>query len=243
MTTSSTTHHHLDDLRQEWRSLGRSRASRLAFLLLREVHPRLEETRATDLADIVELLEPGSGLTQIERAELASSLLEVAPQDPLLIRALLQTLLPGLVAVARRLDWGRGRSEDPGAFLGDLISLTYEVILEWGGQRRPYAAPDLLNAVRCRMRRQLLPVHRQREVAHGLLTDTSWVIATFDEDPLESIAGMLKEAGGDLDPVGVTALYGREVLGLTYRELAERTGISTRRLSAAGQQVARRILQ
>jgi len=152
-------------------------------------------------------------------------------------------MLPGLIAVARRLDWGRGRAEDPSSFLADLITAAYEVIAEWGGQERPYAAPDLLNAVRCRMRRRLIKSQPHREVSlelleeQGALPPSATTTSSFDE-----FTALLRHENGELDPIGAATLYGREVLGLTYKELAEMTGISTRRLAAAEKAVARRIL-
>ena len=187
---------------------------------------------------MVELLEPQSGLSQLERAQLAASLLSCADKDPLLARALLQTLLPGLVAVARRLDWGRGRAEDPATFLADLITAAYEVITEWGGQSRPYAAPDLLNAVRCRMRRRLVAERSPQLVSLEVLGDAE--PAGTPMEPTEGIEALVALLADGDQRLGIIALYGREVLGFTYKELAERTGYSARLLSAAGREVARR---
>jgi len=241
--TTHHSHHQLDDLRREWQIISRTTASRTACELLKAQHPPLAETRARDLGDVVELLEPRSGLSQIDRAQLAAALLAATPLDGLLARALLQTLLPGLIGVARKLDWGRGRADDPASFLADLITATYELIVEWGGQRRPYAAPDLLNAARCRMRRRLEQASEARLVSLEALVESSSLLPiTIDEDPMASIQALLAEAGPDVDPVGAAALFGREVLGLSLRELADLTGVSTRRLAAAQREVARRIL-
>ena len=69
---------------------------------------------------------------------------------------LVQVLLPGLVAVAGKLQWGRGGEwQDGEEFFGELLSTTWLVLQEWSGQDRPYAVLDLLSAIRCRLRRQL----------------------------------------------------------------------------------------
>jgi hypothetical protein len=241
MTDPRTSHHQLDDLRREWRMLASTSAAAAAARLLAEREPSLARLRLQDLAHLVDLLEPGGGLSQLERAEIVAMLLEHSGADQLLRRALLQTMLPGVVAVARRLDWGRGRSEGPTVFLADLITATYELIVEWGGQRRPYAAPDLLNAVRCRMRRRL-----EAEQA-AVLTPIDELVAAdalpgiIDQDPTETLASLLRDRRNELDPVGAAALYGREVLGLSYRELSSMTGVSARRLAESGRAVARRI--
>ena len=243
--TSQHTQHQLDDLRREWSAIRRSSASRHATLDVVAHHEgrSLLELGVVDLGDIVTLLEPEGPLSQLERAELAATLLERSPSDPLIARALLQTILPGIVSVARRLRWGQSVGEEPAVFLADLITSAFELIVEWGGQRRPYAVPDLLNALRCRMRRRM-----EAEVNHaGLPLDRPDGTAfeprpCVDEDPMASLEAMIAELGEECDRVGAAALIGREVLGLTYRELAEMTGYSPRRLSQAGREVARRIL-
>jgi hypothetical protein len=134
--------------------------------------------------------------------------------------------------------------EEPAVFLADLITATYELIVEWGGQDRPYAAPDLLNALRCRMRRRMAAARRDSTLS---LDDPEVrpieASSSSDPDPSESIEGMLRDLGDERDPIGAAALYGREVLGYSYRELATMTGVSARTLSEAGKATARRILQ
>jgi hypothetical protein len=240
MTRSNYGHHQLDDLRLEWRSIGRSPASRRAAKQLYGHHPPLQGRGVRDLADVVLLLEPKGGLSQLERAELVTALLELAPEDPIIVRALLQTLLPGLVSVARRLDWGRGRSDDPACFLADLVTSLFELIAEWGGQHRRFAAPDLLNAVRCRMRRRLDAEGASRVLALEELGPEG-LPAVIDVDPTESLEALLLAGREELDPIGAAALYGREVLGLSYREMSAMTGVTPRRLADAGRAVARRI--
>ena len=241
--TTDSYHHQLDDLRREWRLISRNAVAQTAAADLVEHHPLLSGAGVRDLADVVALLEPNGGLSQLERAQVVTALLELSPSQPLLGRTLLQTLLPGLVGVARRLDWGRGRSEDPAIFLADLVTSLYEVIVEWGGQHRPYAAPDLLNAVRCRMRRRLDAEQSDRAISLEVLEGDSGLPSITDDDPTQSLAALLRAGRAELDPVGAAALYGREVLGLSYRELATMTGIAPRRLATASRNVARRIFE
>ncbi len=233
--------HQLDSLRLDWTSIRRSRASQNAAATLIAQHPELTVHAISDLGDVVDLLEPAGSLTQIERARIAAVLLESCPLDAMIPRALLQTLLPGVVSVARRLRWGRGGDVDPSGFLADLITLMYELIVEWSGQIRPYAAPDLLNALRCRMQRRMTNAD-PRELSFAR-PDGSHVDhpAPAEFAPWESVLGEMLDAGRTEDRIGAAALYGREVLGYSYRELAEMTGISPRRLAAAGREVARRI--
>ena len=194
-----------------------------------------------DLGEVVGLLEPTSRLGQTDRARLAARLLTSAPEHPLIARALLQTLLPGIVSVARRLRWGAGSGDDPSTFLADLITVMFELIVEWGGQDRPYAAPDLLNAARCRMRRRMDALDDRTLV--GLeRPDGSMLepIPFVDQDPsddLEAQIAVLCEG----DPIAAAGLVGRAVLGFTYREIAEMTGHSPRLLAERSRAAARRI--
>lgn len=244
--TTNPTQHQLDDLRSEWRIIARTKDARAAAALVIDAHDDVDLAAlfVSDLADLVVLLEPESILPQLARARLVATMLRLAPEHPLVGRALLQTLLPGVVSVARRLHWGASVGEEPAVFLADLITATYELIVEWGGQDRPYAAPDLLNALRCRMRRRMAAARRDSTLS---LDDPEVrpieASSSSDPDPSESIEGMLRDLGDERDPIGAAALYGREVLGYSYRELATMTGVSARTLSEAGKATARRILQ
>jgi len=239
---STFTTHQLDQMRSEWKTLSHSRASRTAFELLALSSDALGRLHARDLGDVISLLEPRAGIDVPERAAIVSDLLRYCDLDPLVPRALLQTLLPGLVGVARRLGWGRWAGIDPGTLMADLITLCFEVITEWRGQVRPYAAPDLLNAVRCRMRRQITSLHptvsldAERGLAGALC------VAISELEPFDEIGARLKALGPELDPIGAAGLYGREVLGFSYRELSSMIGVSPRVLAEASRRMAIRIL-
>jgi len=221
----------LSQLREEWRRLGRSAASRRALASLRATHGEVVPARIGDLAELVAALEPHGGLATLARARLVEALLARA-QDPVLRRCLLQTLLPGIVSVARVLQFGEGIADSPRTFLADALAEAVELLLDWAGQQRPYAAPDLLAALRCRLRRRMLAdkVRRaeltpvpERSDAAGMET------ALFSHE----LATAASEGVTDVDLV-----YARYVLGFTATELATATGTSTgalrRRLVAAG---------
>ena len=231
----------LDHLRSEWAGISRTRASRTATALLATAHPSIMRLSPRDLGEVVTLLEPGSRLSQVERAHLAACLLVSAPEHPLVARALLQTLLPGLVGVARRLRWGAGTGDDPSTFLADLITVLYEVIVEWGGQDRPYAAPDLLNAARCRMRRRMEAID-DRTVVGLSRPDGSEIEPTpsFDGDPTEDLEAQIAILC-EGDPIAAAGLLGRAVLGFSYKEISEITGHSPRLLAERSRVAARRI--
>jgi hypothetical protein len=154
-------HGHLGNLRDDWRWRGRRDASRHALQRLREHHPQAIADEVTDLRDLVDSLDTGSGRSVIERARILQALL-VDAADEEIHRALLQALLPGLIGVCRQLRYGQGVIDDPREVVATAASLLSELISDWAGQARPYAGPDLLSALRGRLRRWLLKEKRAR---------------------------------------------------------------------------------
>ncbi len=171
MTTVS--YRPVDQLAAEWSVSGRSAESRRALEALRRREPGIDAGLPPDVGDLGDLVErlhrigpttaTGARQAREAAAEVVRALLRSADADPMIPRALLQALVPGLLGVANRLSWGRGGDwEGGGPFLSDLVTTAWEVIADWAGQDRPYAALDLLSAIRCRSRRQLV-AHRLRE--------------------------------------------------------------------------------
>jgi hypothetical protein len=228
------THPHGDvlrELRDEWRRLGRSPEARKSVELLRSDPGVVLPHGVVDLDGIVTILEPRGGLTQLERAELVSVLLARA-QDPLIRRCLLQTLLPGIVSVARQLQFGAGIADSARSFLADAITEAVELLDTWAGRRRAYAGPDLLNALRCRVRRRMLADKRRRM---ELVGDD----ARLDR-PVHDVRDELVRAlrvAAEHDVTDVDLLYARTVLGYSTSELAHAVGVTSgvlhRRLVAA----------
>jgi hypothetical protein len=145
----------LNQMRYEWLYVGHSPPSRTAMTTLAERHPELDLGILCDLYDVVMLLEARGGRNVLERAQIVRALLEEA-RDPAIHRALLQTLIPGIVSVCRQLRFGSGIVEDPSETVGVALGLASELLKDWAGQSRQYAAPDILSALRGRLRRWLL---------------------------------------------------------------------------------------
>jgi DNA-directed RNA polymerase specialized sigma24 family protein len=237
----------------EWRAIGRTGA---AIDALATVAPRDPELRrlvlGTDVEaptcaspyDLVEYLRQASGRRQREAAaQVIRVLLREADCDPLIARTLVQALLPGLISVATKLQWGRGGDWSNGdEFFSELLSTAWLTIAEWTGQDRPYAVLDLLSAIRCRLRRQLLRAKDLRQRT-GPLTHS--VMASLDVRPetdLEELSRLLIDLrleGMREDEVQI--LYAHEVLGYTIAELAEVTGRDRRALYARRDRGRRRL--
>jgi hypothetical protein len=145
----------LENLRREWRHVGHGTDARHSFTCFAERHPGLALAELADLGDLVGALETRGGRTVLERARIVTALLQDA-DDPLVRRCLLQTLIPGIVSVCRQLRFGDGIVSEPGETVAVALSLASELFCDWAGESRTYAAPDLLSALRGRLRRWLL---------------------------------------------------------------------------------------
>ncbi len=163
--------------------------------------------------------------------------------DPLIIRILLQALLPGMISIAARLRWGQGGDwEDAEEFFSELLSTSWLVLIDWAGQDRPYAVLDLLSAVRCRLRRQLFRAKELEQRQVHLTTETSTSNSVQSETDLERLSrGLidLEQEGMRTDDVEV--LYAHHVLGYSISELATVTGRNRRTLYARRDRGHRRI--
>ena len=203
----------LSSMRLEWKRLGRSPSAVAAARRLDERHPELRLAGQEDLCDIVALLESRGSRKVLERAMIVRALLEEA-SDPDIHRALLQTLLPGVVSVCRQLRFGDGIVDDPGETLGVAVSLLSELLVDWAGQSRQYAAPDLLSALRGRLRRWLL---KEKSAQRAVSRYEHAERAAEETSPLLSRLESL--CGGEHDRLA-RLTYARVFEGRSLRELA-----------------------
>jgi hypothetical protein len=208
----TTQHDLLHDLRHEWRWIGRRPSARDAARRLDERHPLLELGDQRDLCDVVNLCESRSGRSVVERAQIVRALLEEA-SDPDIHRALLQTLLPGVVSVCRQLRFGEGIIEEPSETLAMAISLLSELLVDWAGQSRAYAAPDLLSALRGRVRRWML---KEKDARHTVANFELMDRAAEEASPLLT---RLESLRVDHDRL-VRLTFARVFEGRSLRDLA-----------------------
>jgi hypothetical protein len=203
----------LQQLRRDWDRECHSAESQVTYRQLHRSHPSLDLAGCTDMGDIVSLLEARSGRGVLEKAALVAAMLHEG-ERAFMRRALLQTLLPGIVSTCRQLRFGEGIIEDPSEVLGVAISLCVELLVDWAGQTRPYAAPDILSALRGRLRRWLL----KEKDALRLTTNFDGLDATAHESsPLLNRLAALR--GGPHDRM-VRLTYARVFEGISLRELA-----------------------
>jgi len=139
-------------LRNEWRALGSSGAARTACHRLAECEAVIARLDVDDLAELVTALSRSSGgLSRNEAAAVIAAMLKGATVDPLIPRAIIQALIPGILGLARHLDGTAGPWCNLDTFYSDAISALFEQITTWSGTLRPYAAGDLLSGVRVKL--------------------------------------------------------------------------------------------
>ena len=156
-----------------------------------------------------------------EAAHVIRVLLREIDEDPFLGRMLVQALVPGLITVAGKLQWGVGGEwRDGEEFFGELLSTAWEVVARWAGQDRPYAVLDLLSAIRCRLRRQLLK-GKESSTRDRPLEPVAHDRPAATETDLEELARLLMKLHSEgMHRDEVQVLYAEHVLGYSVAELA-----------------------
>jgi hypothetical protein len=211
----------LQQLRHDWRYYAHTPRARVAFLAFRDRHHDLPLSHITSSAELIAALEPRGGLRVIERAQVVSALLrDAADRD--IHRMLLHTLLPGVVSVCRSLRFGRGVVTEPGEFMTEAVTTLSELLTEWAGQHRAYAAPDILSALRGRLRRWII---KEKALRDSVAIDPQHPAG--ETDNLESrLAAFAHGDHADL----ARAVYDRVIAGLSLSEIAAQRGTDPRRL-------------
>lgn len=213
----------------EWRALSRGPGARGAFAQLRARHAELRP-----FGHLGEL--PGRlGELGEARYGVLGTMLELAADEPLLRRGLLQAAVPGLPGVARRIGWGApsfSRSE----CMAELVAIAWELTGRWAGQRRAYAIPDLLSATRLRAMRRVLAM---RPTTSTL--DLEGLAGGSDDDDVAWRLDFM-DLARDLPRQRAAALYAQVVLGMGTAETAGSLGVSARTVQRWNRAVATGLL-
>src|ERR1035437_7504198 len=219
-------------LRSEWQAIGTTPQSSTACHRLAECEPVVADLGVGNLAELVAALSLSSGrLSRNEAAEVITAMLRSADVDALAPRAIIEALIPGILALPRSLDLADGPWCDFDQFFVDAISCLWEQIITWSGTTHPYAAGDLLSGVRTRLRTLQASErrHRCRRVdSPGALDLIPASIGRTGEELLA--AKLIDAAGHRLTPADATLLYSTAVLGMSVAEVADHTGESVVRL-------------
>src|ERR1039458_7865241 len=96
-------------LRSEWQALGTAPPSRSACHRLAESEPVVARLEVGDLAELISVLSLSSDrLSRHEGAAVIAAMLRSAGVDALIPRAIVQALIPGVLALSRRIDVAGG---------------------------------------------------------------------------------------------------------------------------------------
>ena len=119
-------------LRSEWQALGTAPPSRSACHRLAESEPVVARLEVGDLAELISVLSLSSDrLSRHEAAAVITAMLRSADVDALIPRAIIQALIPGVLALSRRIDIAGGPWNDLDAFYADAISALWELTMSW----------------------------------------------------------------------------------------------------------------
>lgn len=236
----------------EWaaRARGGHAAVVLETLLAREV-----DLAATGVRSVPELLahitDPPLGAT-VPHWRVTASLVRCFALDDLVGLTLLVALQPGLVAIGRQLDWGRGGPwTDSATFTADLVSTTWDVLASVAGSTVDYPERTVLRRVRQRLAWQRRAVRRrverERPVADVELAggddphtprrpgwrpsvagETAGDVRLTTLPVLDALGAALREVrGAELAAGDVAIVYAHRVLGYSLREIAARSSMPT----------------
>jgi len=219
-------------LRSEWQALGTAPPSRSACHRLAESEPVVARLEVGDLAELISVLSLSSDrLSRHEAAAVVTAMLRSADVDALIPRAIIQALIPGVLGLSRRIDITGGPWCDPDAFYADAISALWEITTSWAGANRPYAAGDLLSAVRTRMRTLQASEHRHRSRQAGTPDALDILPASIGRTGEELLADALADAtGSGFNVADAAILYATRVLGMSLGEVADLAGIPAHHL-------------
>ena len=214
-------------LRTEWQAIGTTPQSSTACHRLAQCEPVVDRLEVGNLAELVAALSLSSGrLSRNESAEVITAMLRSADVDALVPRAIIEALIPGILALPRSLDLADGPWCDFDAFYGDAISALWELTTRWSGTHRPYAAGDLLSAVRTRLRTLQSSERRHRSRQSDTPGELDTLPASIGRTGEELLAAAIVDATGHgLTIADAAVLYATRVLGMSLAEVADIAGV------------------
>jgi hypothetical protein len=235
-------HPSFERLSREWDAVAHTLSSRDAFVALAAAEPCMDQLALNDLGDLVDAVRGSRrSLSPVAADRVVAAMVARQELHPLLGLAVVVALLPGLVEVGRRLEWGSGGPwGHPEEFSGELVSTAWEVVTEWAGRRREFMAPALLGAVRKRLFR--LGATWRKELAERADAAELADLAGSSQSAAEELARVLEAATGwGVSRRDVAIVYGHRVLGLTMGELSALSGSSRQSLDRRQRSATRRL--
>jgi hypothetical protein len=214
-------------LRSEWLATGTTPQSIAACHRLAQCEPVVADLEVDNLAELVAALSLSLGrLSRNEAAEVIMAMLRSADVDAFVPRAIIEALMPGVLALPRRFDLAEGPWCGLDAFHADAVSVLWELTISWSGAHRPYAAGDLLSGVRTRLRTLQSSERRHRSRRGRSPAALDAILASIGRTGEELLAAALAEATGHgLKVADAAVLYATRVLGMSVTEVAQLAGL------------------
>jgi DNA-directed RNA polymerase specialized sigma24 family protein len=239
-------------LERDWSVRARRPHAAVVLRILLELEPDLAATGAASFTELLGYVTDPPAGAPVQHWRVTAALLRRLELDDLVPLAVLVALQPGLVAVARALDWGRG-GPWPGreAFTADLLSTAWDVLRSVGGSTLAFPERTVLRRIRQRLawQRQALRrrAERERPVADLELAEAAdpdaarrpgWRPRTPGEATadlrlatlpvLDALSIALHEvSAGQLGRDDLAIVYAHRVLGYSLREIAVRSRLAT----------------
>ncbi|HVX23339.1 MAG TPA: hypothetical protein VHB02_18505 [Acidimicrobiales bacterium] len=208
----------------EWEWLAHAPEAARAQRALSDREPVVAALGAADLGDLVALVRRGpNSLAPEDAGHVLSAMLRSAGSHRLVPRAVVQCLVHGVVRPVAAIGPLVHTWPDRRSCYDDAIATLWMVVNDWCGQDRPYAAGDILAAVRCRLRRQAWAVlAEQRRTA---TYDIDTIPAPPEQSDLETLAAALAvPADLGLDDHDATIISLTRVYGYSVRQVAKAMG-------------------
>ncbi len=240
----------LERIERDWRARCRHASAAAVLEALREREPDVARLGASSWCELIDQLGRAAPDAAVPHWRVTAALLRCQDLGELVSLGLLVALRPGLLAVGRRLDWGRG-GPWPGRedFIGDLVSTAWDVLVSVSGTTLEFPERTVLRRVRQRLAWQRLAlrrrVERERPVPDVETADAECEpsrrpgrrpgLGSGERDVrlatlpvLDALGGALEDVrDARLDRADVAIVYAHRVLGYSLREIAARTALAT----------------
>lgn len=219
----------------EWRKMASSSKGRSAVQRWVDQEPALASASSGE--EVVALCHRRDGDTAgevaDERQAALRALLRLAAQDEFAERTVMQAMLPGLLAMGRRLSYmvasGSGRWADQDELEQEIVATAYERVRALAGTSQAWPARTLLEQTRGRLR--ALYDNERRWRAHSVAMTPEYAETMADRaehSAAEELAHVVVDAvqDGTLAPGPAGLLYTCGVLGREVRSVASAAGWS-----------------
>ena len=208
----------ISNMHGEWKRRSRSKAADALFARLVSLEPDLARVGARSLAD---LIDGQQRLFDTEPWKVTSALIRQFPLDELVGLALLVRLSPGLLGVARALDWGRCPPwYDAEALSADVVSTAWEVLHHHGGTSLDYPERTILRAIRRRLESERAKSRQRSNCEQPAGDRTNDLCDPAPIPVLDELAMALRLHEPQLPLRDLELIFRHRVLGLTFREIA-----------------------